>query len=160
MPFTIPSAVFDSYFEVVDELISNEFIGVDVTLYYPEKIVEVTDNANTLNLVNGPNTNFNRQGGLSPFNQTGGTSFSKVEQTESIRVRWYPDPKYWTKILSVSIPEVKVLIIAHLADWDKLVRANQIGYTVGGQIQKYVLATQLHSWGFGQRYIVGQLKEA
>lgn len=161
MTFSIPDETFTDYFTVVDEFIDNTFIGQTVTLYSVEIVTQVNDVSHTFNLAGGPNTNYSPDGQLAPFNQkAGGTTFSQVESTTTIRVRWYPDPKEWKKILTVNIPEVKVLIIGYKSDLDKVIRANQIGCEFGGQTQRFSLASQPQRWGFGDRYFVAQLKEA
>lgn len=161
MTFSIPTEIFADYYSVVDEFINNEIIGQVITLYSVETITQVNDASHTLNLAGGPNVNYSADGQLAPFNQkAGGTTFSQVENSTTIRVRWYPDPKEWKKILTVNIPEVKVLIIGYKDDLAKVIRANQIGCEFGGQTQRFSLACQPQAWGFGSRYFVAQLKEA
>lgn len=166
MAFTIPAGTFTNYFEACDELINNPAIGINVTLFYQETQTSILDTIHTLNLVDGPKTNFGPDGNLIPFNaQAGGTPFSQVASTESIRVRFYPSSKEWNKITVVSIPEVKALIITKIVNWEKIQRANQIGIEFGGIVQRYVLATPMQPWGFNgsdgaDRYLVAQLKEA
>lgn len=156
----IPTEIFSGYFEAIDEFINNPFIGRDIILFYKEQKTQINDTIHTLNLVDGPSTNYGADGQLTPFNDmAGGTTYSEVETSSSIRVRWYPNPKEWNRIITVNIPEVKVLIIGFLSDLDKLQRANQIGYNFGGQIQRFALATQPQKWGFGNRYFIGQLRE-
>lgn len=165
MPFTIPSEVFNDYFEVCDELINNPAIGKDVILYYPETITQVTDTSHTLNLVDGPPTNFGPDGNLNNFERMGGgTSYSKVENTETIRCRLYMTQKDWNKLGVIAIPEVKAMMITKIVNWEKIVRANQIGVEFAGTIQRYVLSSQMQPWGFmgsdgADRYLLAQLKE-
>lgn len=165
MAFTIPAGTFDLYFEVVDELINNNAIGVNLTLFYPEMATVVNDISHTLNLVGGKKTNYGPDGNLTPFNQKqGGTTYSQVESSESIRARWYPNAKDWNKLGVVAIPETKVIMITKMVNWEKIQRANQIGYEFGGITERYVLAGKMQPWGFqdngADRYLMAQLKEA
>ena len=158
MTFTIPN-VFNDYYEVVDALIESEYIGVTITLYYEEAVTPETD-SHLLNLVGGPNTNYGPQGNLTPYSHFGGTSNSLVETTETIRVRWYPDPKDWKKIANVTSPEVAVLMIGYQRDLPKLLKAKAIGDAINTVNKKYILASDPQKWGFGDKYFVAKLKQA
>ncbi len=162
MTFTIPSDTFNNYFEAMDEFINNPSIGIPITLYFQEL---VTANTGNLNLVDGPTPNIGPDGNLLPFNQFGGTSTKQVESTQTIRVRWYPDPKTWKKLdVQVNIQEIDVMMIGYMTDYNKLIQCNQIGRDLSGHVQKFVLADKPIGWGFQQngssRYFVAKLKAA
>lgn len=162
MAFTIPSDTFNNYFEVMDEFINSTSIGESITLYFHET---VTTNTGTLNLVDGPTPNIGPDGNLLPFSNFGGTGTKSVESTETIRVRWYPDPKIWKSLgININVSDVKVMMIGYMSDYTKLVQCNQIGHVVGGITEKFVLAERPLDWGFKQnsspRYFVAKLKAA
>lgn len=160
MTLTIPNEIFDSYYEAMDAFIENENIGVAITLYYPAAPTPIDDPSHSINSVRGSKTNYGEFGDLEPYSQFGGSQIKMVEPTETIRVRWYPDPKYWTKICTVTNPDVVVLMIGYMSQIDKVRRATQIGDDIAGMSKRYCLAGDPQKWGFGDRYFVAKLKQA
>lgn len=146
----------------MDEFINNPAIGISITLFFHES---VSQNTGTLNLVDGPTPNIGPDGNLLPFNHFGGTNTEQNEVSDTIRVRWYADPKSWKALgVPINIPQIDVMIIGYMSDCNKLIQCNQIGRGISGHIQKYVLAEKPVAWGFVQngnsRYFVAKLKAA
>ena len=160
MTLTIPNEIFNDYYEAMDAFIENENIGVAITLFYPSLQTPVDDPSHALNSVRGGKTNYDEFGNLDPYNQFGGSETKMVEVSETIRVRWYPEQKYWKQIATVTSPDVVVLIIGYITDLPKLLRATQIGGSVGQMSKRYILAGDPQNWGFGNRYFLAKLKQA
>lgn len=161
--FTIPSGIFQTYFDACDELINNANIGVDCELVYPPKRETCSCQG-----FYGQSGSSYRSGGI-------GTSFGsctlcdnkgfkEVSQTESIRLRCYWTKKEWRKIVpSIQFPDADVMIIGYLTDLSKLNNADEIrmisNLKTDYQIWKFSLAGECFPWGFGKsRYFVGYLK--
>ena len=160
MTITIPNDIFNDYYEAMDAFIENENIGVAITLFYPSLQTPIDDPGHVLNSVRGGKTNYGEQGDLDPYNQFGGSNTKQVEVSETMRVRWYPEAKFWKSIANVTNPEVTVLIIGYLVDLPKLMRATQIGQEVNQMSKRYILAGDPQKWGFGDRYFLAKLKFA
>lgn len=160
MTLTIPNEIFNDYYEAMDAFIENPNIGVTITLFYPSLQTPIDDPGHVLNSVRGGKTNYDEFGNLDPYNQFGGSDTKMVESSETIRVRWYPEAKYWRNISTVTAPEVAVLIIGYLTDLPKVLRATQIGQEVGQMSKRYILAGDPQKWGFGERYFLAKLKYA
>lgn len=162
MAFTLPSAIFDTYREMADELINNVNVGVTITLYYPEQISAVVDTSHSINLAGGPSTNYNNDGLPDNYMVEGGTSYMKSDVTDTMRVRLYLDPKDWKRLgVETNIPEVKAFMIGYMSDLSKLDRANTLTFSPGDKVYRYSLLSQPEPWGFTKnRYFIAKLKAA
>lgn len=95
---SIPSGLFNRYFEAADLFIDHEQIGKDVTLFYETKV----DNNSFLN-----------------DSDTQLTS-------ENIRLRVYYSPKDWNKVQVVEFINGRIQVIGYMSDMTKLTRATYI----------------------------------
>lgn len=163
--FTIPSGIFNQYYEVVDELINNTHIGVNCELIYPPKRVA----CDCQGFHGTPSSTYRFGGTATTFNNClmcSNTGFKEVSQTESIRLRCYWSKKEWRTVApAIQIPDADVMIIGYMTDLDKIKNCDEIRMISNlkdtQQIWRFSLAAECFPWGFGKsRYFVGYLKRA
>jgi hypothetical protein len=163
---SIPSGVFNQYYEAVDWLINNNYTGHSCTLVYPPKKT-VCENC-TVNIIGGSSTNTYKHGGPAPFSfgncpLCGGNGYHEEEVTGTLRVRIYWEKQAWKKYASVNIDDAEAMIIGYLSDLPNLIKANEI---ILINKQEYanirmVLTGQPFPHGFGKdRYFIAFLKSA
>lgn len=165
MTISIPNTVFDTYYEVCDWLLSNNYTSYTCTLVYPARR-EVCTNC-VINPVSGGSTNVHAHGGPMPFSfglcpLCGGNGYKEIEDTASIRLRVYWSRKDWIKVAgSVNIADASVQVIGNLSDLPKVMQANQIKI-VDAQTNatfSMSLACEPFLHGFGKnKYFVAFLK--
>lgn len=161
MAFTVPSAVFDQYYDVADWLINSNFTGTACTIYFPPKRISCSNCTSTW--FGGVSKNVYKHGGPASFNMgqhcplCGGNGYREEEVTASIRLRVYYRQKDWIKVGGVDITEVAAQVIGFSSDLPNLLKAAQVEINS----LRYILVGQPVMHGFGKnRYFVGFLKTA
>lgn len=160
----IPSGIFNIYYQAVDELINNNFVGKSCTVYYPP----ITSNcANcTTSYFGGTSKNVYKHGGPAPFTLgncplCGGNGVKQVQNTDTLRLRVYWERRDWIKQGSYNIPDADVMVIGFTSDISKIIQMEEIELIneqsfVNG---RYVLSGEPFTHGFGHnRYFVAYLK--
>lgn len=164
----IPSGIFQIYYDVCDEFLTNDYIGKSCTVYYPPLRQECS-NCTTVSF-GGISRNVYAHGGPAPFSDgncplCGGNGFKEVETTESIRLRIYWSKRDWTRALKISninVPQADVMIIGFMTDVMKIKRMNFIQLVSDLNISgNYRLIGEPFNWGFGKnRYFVSFLERS
>ena len=149
--------VYKTYETICNGLIDDPKIGRVCVVIFPSEPSPLNYPSPDLQ---GVNSNFGPNGELLPFDVNEGRSLQNVETRDSIRVRYYPDPKVWTKYGNVSISEADLMIIGYIRDLEKVKRAKELEFTTGAVVNKYILARNPNSWGFGEIYFQAFLKRA
>ena len=167
MTISIPSEMWERYYEAADFFIDDDHIGRLCTIIYPptkESCVNCT-----FNNIGGTSTNVYLHGGPAPFNfgkcpMCGGNGYRESENTDTIRLRIYWRRKDWMKIAdNLVYPDADAQIIGYMADVKKLKRAIAIKLVSESQHGewKMVLAGDIFPHGFGRnRYFMAFLKRA
>jgi len=159
----IPSGIFSIYYNAVDELINNNFIGKSCTIYYPPKKVSCVNC--TVAHFGGTSRNVYRSGGPAPFTGScpmcGGNGFKEEETTDTLRLRIYWERKFWIKQGNINLDDAEVMTLGFSSDLTKILRMNEI-LLVNEQNfirDRYSLAAPPFMHGFGHnRYFVAYLK--
>lgn len=162
----IPSGIFNTYYNVVDELIDNNFIGKSCTIYYPPVSVSC-DNCTTAHF-GGISKNVYRSGGPAPFNRgscplCGGNGTKESETTATLRLRIYWSKKDWVKQGNIQVPEADVMIMGYSTDLSKILNMNYIKLINEQTLLdgNYTLEGTPFYHGFGHnRYFVAYLKQS
>lgn len=125
----IPNELFLLYRDWADELIDNENIGVNCTLYFNHKKQECPNCI--FDSFNGKSSNKYKTGGPVEFTLgicpwCHGEGYFSEEYTEVIRLRTYWNKKDWKKFGNIEIPDGGAMIIGYLTDLPKLEKANYV----------------------------------
>jgi hypothetical protein len=160
MTFEIPSGLKDLYKDAVDALLISELTSEPCTIVYPPK------NEACINCLPGPmgsGGNVYRAGGPRPFSYgvcpyCQGRGFKEVESSEIIRLRVYfvndrSKQELFAKIANVDFERYDAQIIGHMADLQKVKRANYLLLVNEHQGQKRIrckLVGEANPWGFGK----------
>lgn len=165
MTFSLPSGLFNDYYRVCDELLSNEYTSELCTLVYPPKKVA----CDCPTLANGGTNNVTNFGGPSSFfnnscSTCGGQGYKEVANAENIRLRLDFDVKAWRREAeSLDIADASVKVIGSIVNISKIQRANRIEIIIqedGYGTQSYALAGSPNLHGFGKdRYFFAFLKK-
>lgn len=160
--FSIASDLLDTHESMSDAIIDD--LGQDCALIYPASIVEC-DNC-ILDPSTGRSSGIYKTGGPVPFpNYTvcprcGGEGREKIEETESITLRVYWEPKSWIKLGGVDFaqPDGLAMTIGYMTALPKIERAERI--LLNSDVQHMRRWTceregEAAPWGFRQnRYFV------
>jgi hypothetical protein len=162
----IPDELFNDYYTVVDELINNNFIGKDCTVYYPPTRTECP-NCTVVKLASGSSNQY-KTGGPVPFTvgmcpYCAGEGYQETHPTDSIRLRIYWNKRDWAKVApQLQVPDAQAMTIGFLADMDKCLRSQYIrlvdeqGHLM---IYRFTLAGEPSPHGFGKsRYFIAYWK--
>lgn len=165
MAFTLPiSDIISVYKEVIDEVTNT--IGAICEVHYPPTKTDCT---------NCIFVSFGNSGASNTYNGTGPHPFSfgncplcegagyreVLADTDTIRLRFYPNRKDWKKAGPVSMDDCDAMIIGFVADMPKLLRCQKI--LIDTEIsniknQYFALAGDLYTYGFGDLYFIGYVK--
>lgn len=165
MAFTIPSGIFDTYYEACDEFINNNYIGKSCTVVYPPKKESCEC---TLNPIGFGSSNVFSHGGPMPkaFNDCplcGGNGYRETETTDTLRLRIYWSRKDWIKVGNIMIPDADAQIIGFSSDLYKIKNAAYI-LLINEQLHselRFTLDGEPLLHGFGKnRYFIGFVKRA
>lgn len=163
MSFTIPSGIFQQYYDVVDELIDNSYTSKTCTIVFPPIIVDC-NNCTTV-YFGGISKNVYENGGPAPFNLgncpiCGGNGKKELASTDTINLRVYYKTKDWVKVANINIPNADAQVIGYLTDLPKLRRAQRVEITdpSGILVWRCSLSGEPYLHGFGNRYFVAFLK--
>lgn len=163
MSFTIPSGIFQHYYDVVDELIDNAYTSKTCTLVFPPLIVDC--NNCTLVYFGGISKNVYENGGPAPFNIgscpiCGGNGKKEESVTDTINLRVYYRPKDWVTVANIKIPDADAQVIGYLSELPKFRRAQKIQITDPSEVLVWTceLRGEPYLHGFGNRYFVAFLK--
>lgn len=165
MSFTIPSGIFQKYYDVVDELIDNEYIGSTCVLYFPKINVECSNCY--FDSINHKSSNKYKTGGPISFDfgicpYCHGVGLIDDVETKDINARLYWNPHDWKKITNIVSPNASILMIGYQTDLSHLIRADYIKIhknTDIKQLYQCVLEGQPHPHGFKKdRYYWTYLK--
>ena len=128
MAFSLPSGIFDIYYEVCDELIDSVFIGENCKIFYPPKRVICVHCNNQL--ASTRSSNFFKHGGPGPrmaCHTCNDNGYTEQQVTETIRMRVYWHPKDWVTIqASIKAPAGSVQVVGYIRDMPKIIRADEI----------------------------------
>ncbi len=165
MTFTIPSGVFDLYYDAVDFFINDNHIGKACTLIMPPKKT-TCDNCVT-NSFGGQSSNVYKHGGPAPFNfgncpLCGGNGFKETEVKVPIRLRIYWSKKDWIRIVgNINVTDAEVMVIGFASDLTRFRQASEM-LLVNEQTHldlRFATISSPFPWGFGKnRYFVSYLK--
>jgi len=125
---SIPSGIFNHYFEAVDYLLEEPMIGRTVTVVYKTKN-------------NTSSVDFNAS--LDEY----------TEVTETIKLRMYHSPRDWFKSGITQYVDGRVQILGYMTDVNKLNRSSELRL----DNLTYKLASQPVRHGFGNRYFLAFL---
>lgn len=129
MGIDIPDDIFDTYYEVVDEMI-DDYFGVSCTLIYPP-VKSLCPNC-IYNSRVGSSSNKYKIGGPVPFDGglcpvCDGNGFQEESQEESIMLRCYFDKKSWMKLgVEFKLADGGCVVYGHIRDMNKVQKANEI----------------------------------
>lgn len=155
MTLTVPSALFDKYYEAANWMLTDDHIGRVCTLIYPPKRTSCT---NCVRPAGSTVNSVYRHGGPAPFNfgacpLCGGNGYSEVETTATIRMRVYWNRRDWSTVISsIIFPDAEAMGIGYMTDLPNLLKAVEIKL-VSQQAQttkRYSLAGQPQPHGFGR----------
>lgn len=162
----IDDGLFDDYYDAVDELITNNFIGKACSIYYPPSR-DVCPNCTVVKLASGSSNQY-KTGGPVPFTHgicpyCGGVGYKETESSESIRLRVYWNKRDWAKVApQIQVPEASVMTIGFLTDLTKCLQANYIILVTeqsGLEQYRFTLAGEPFPHGFGKdRYFIAYWK--
>lgn len=127
---SLPSGIFNLYYEATDFFINDPTIGKSIILYYETRKPKTSSIYNEDLLDN-----------------------SKSVKNETLRVRMYHSPRDWLKTGHVDMVAGRVQIIGFMTDAIKLQRSTTIKYNN----LTYKLAVQPVPHGFGNRYFIAFL---
>ena len=129
--FEIASGLFDLYHEGIDSLIENLGGRSPSTLIYPA-IKTPCENC-TQNYFGGSSTNVYKTGGPFPFSDgfcplCGGKGFKESENSESVKLIVYWEPKNWVKLpgISFDVPDTTIQTKGYMKDLPKIERAIEL----------------------------------
>lgn len=127
MSISLPSGVFQSYFDTVDWLLEEPHIGKTCTVNYETKSTK-------------------------DYNIYGEELYTEdTISTDKIQLRIYYTPKNWIKTsMNIEIIDGRIQILGYMKDVDKVKNSSTI--TIEGY--EYKLATNPLRHGFGQRYFL------
>ncbi len=107
-------------------------LGVNCVLVYPE-LRQQCVNCLTRTMGVGSSANVYRLGGPIPFQQgrpcplCNGKGFKLVENTETVKMRVYYNPKEWVKIaMQIKVPDKMIQTILFLSDMPKVMKAKHL----------------------------------
>lgn len=129
MTISLPSGIFDLYFDAVDYLLEEPNIGRDATLYYD---IKQSRSSNYTENFLDPQVNV---------------------KTETIKLRVYHSPKDWLTSSNIEFVDGRIQVLGYMADKNKLSRSTKV--EVDGN--SYRLATTPLRHGFGTRYFIAFL---
>lgn len=154
--FIIPSGIFQTYYDICDDILSNNYLSGNYTLYYPP--LKTSCSNCVTGFFGGISKNVYKHGGPAPFESVcplcGGNGYKEIESTDSVRLRVYYNPRDWIKIANLNIPKAEVMIIGFMSDIVKIERMNEILLDV-----RYRLSSKPVPHGFGKnRYFISFLE--
>lgn len=130
MSFSIPSGVWQAYYDVCNQI----FLGDDhfsrlCTLYYPP-IKEACANCTT-QWMGGVSKNVFQHGGPAPVSSSdcsycAGNGYREKEVTETVRLRIYWNKKDWIKTGNIVVADGTAQIIGKITDLPKIRQCNEI----------------------------------
>lgn len=160
MAFEIPSGIFNSYNKVADELINNQFIGVDCRVIYPES--RVTCPNCIWDSFNQKSSGKYKSGGPIAFTAgqcpyCHGEGYKLVENTDTLRLRVYWSRKDWRKIAgsTIDLPDGDVMTIGFKSDLAKCQQAKYLIVDTDNEEYRkwrFTAASEPTPHGFGNRY--------
>lgn len=127
MSISLPSGIFQSYFDTVDYLLEEPNIGKTCIVNYETKSTK-------------------------DYNIYGEEIWTEATlSNDNIKLRVYYTPKNWVKTsMNVELIDGRIQILGYMKDVEKVKRSSSI--TIEGY--DYKLATQPLRHGFGQRYFL------
>lgn len=161
----VPQSVFDAYYATVDSFTNDDF-GIACTVIYPAKKT-VCPNC-IYDSLNKRSSGVYKAGGpisftVGPCPFCAALGYTSVQDTDSIKLRCYFNPKYWVKFPGVEInaPNTMAQIYGHIIDLPKINRAdymrlatNELGYAS----YDFILAGEPRLHGFRKnKYFIAML---
>lgn len=129
---------------MTDEFIDNPNLGKDVTLYFTEK----KDCTNCNQNVYDGTIEFTK---LCPYCE--GKAYIEVTTTDTMRLRYYNNPRNWVKVSNIQFMDGRAQIIFYSSDLPKLMKCDKLQVRDGLNLF-YKLATAAFPHGFGARYSI------
>ena len=166
---SIPSGVFNIYYDAVNWMIDSDYIGRQCQVVYPEER-SACSNCVSNSLPGSPSTNVYRNGGPMPFSfgncpMCGGQGYKSSTTTDNVRLRIYHQHKDWMKVgnyAQMALRAGVVQVIGYLAD---LIKIRKADYTIlvseqqQYQTYKYNLSGEPFFHGFGKdKYFVAYME--
>ena len=162
MTITVPTDLWNSYYEACDFFLDDSHIGSTCTLVYPSR--KISCNNCVTNTIGATSTNSYRHGGPAPFSfgscsLCGGSGYKEEEVTGTIRLRMYWRQRDWIKVSEISFPDADVQVIGYLTDLPNLKKANEVRLNNQYGDWRFQLSGETFPHGFGKnRYFVAFLK--
>lgn len=153
----IPDDVFNDYYTICNELLTNTHTSSACTIVYPPRR-DVCPNCTVVKTAIG-SSNIYKQGGPYPFSQglcpyCSGQGYQEVAESESIRLRLYWNKKDWIRIGNkIQVPDAQLMTIGAIENMVKCQTSQYIlipSDQTGVNLYKFALAGEPFPHGFGK----------